>query len=88
MRKEINLGIMNTYLLIYLEPLLQITLFSDKDRDPIPLSVLHVPITCTIGFSGEKILVDPNDEEVFCLDPNFILFNYLVVVLRPDINIF
>ena len=44
--------------------LLQITLFSDKDRDPIPLSVLHVPITCTIGFSGEKILVDPNDEEV------------------------
>ena len=58
-----NRSIMN----VYPEPPLQITLFSDKDRDPIPLSILHVPITCTIGFSGEKILVDPNDEEVCAL---------------------
>ncbi|XP_063679441.1 exosome complex component RRP45-like [Bolinopsis microptera] len=46
----------------------EITVFSDKDRDPIPLSVLHVPITCTIGFSGEKILVDPDDEEESVMD--------------------
>eukprot|EP00116_Pleurobrachia_bachei_P006001 sb/3466263/ len=42
----------------------EVTVFTEKERDPIPLSVLHVPIMCTIGFAGEKILVDPSDDEL------------------------
>jgi len=46
----------------------EITVYTDKDRDPVPLSVLHLPITCTIAFAGDKLLVDPTDEEEEVMD--------------------
>lgn len=48
----------------------EVTIHSPEDREPVPLSILHMPVCITFGFydKGEFLLVDPTDKEETIMD--------------------
>jgi exosome complex component RRP45 len=48
----------------------QVTIYSPNDREPVPLSIHHIPICITFGFfyEGELMVVDPNLKEEMVMD--------------------
>ncbi|XP_028412711.1 exosome complex component RRP45-like isoform X2 [Dendronephthya gigantea] len=48
----------------------EVTVFSAEDRDPVPLSVLHIPVYVTFAFydNGGLLLVDPTEREESVMD--------------------
>ncbi|EDO40802.1 predicted protein, partial [Nematostella vectensis] len=53
----------------------EVTIHSEADRDPVPLSILHMPICVTFAFfdNGELLLVDPNDKEEAVMDGHMMM---------------
>ncbi|KAI8622153.1 ribosomal protein S5 domain 2-type protein [Chytriomyces sp. MP71] len=53
----------------------QVTIHDMDERNPIPLSIHHIPICITFGFfdNGEKVLVDPTHLEEQVQDGDFIV---------------
>ncbi|XP_027059880.1 exosome complex component RRP45-like [Pocillopora damicornis] len=52
-----------------------VTIYSPEDRDPVPLSILHMPVCITFGFfnEGQQLLVDPTDKEEIVMDGRMIM---------------
>ncbi|XP_068718992.1 exosome complex component RRP45-like isoform X1 [Montipora capricornis] len=48
----------------------EVTIHSQEDRDPVPLSILHMPVCITFGFfnEGDLLVVDPTDKEEIVMD--------------------
>ncbi|KAJ7357635.1 Exosome complex component RRP45 [Desmophyllum pertusum] len=53
----------------------EVTIHSPEDRDPVPLSILHMPVCITFGFfdEGELLLVDPTDKEEIIMNGRMIM---------------
>lgn len=52
-----------------------VTIHSPEDRDPVPLSILHMPVCITFGFfdEGQLLLVDPTDKEEVVMNGRMIM---------------
>nr|XP_020451822.1 exosome complex component RRP45 [Monopterus albus] len=48
----------------------EVTVYSPEERDPIPLSIYHMPITVSFSFfqQGTYLLVDPSEQEERVMD--------------------
>ncbi|KAK7807002.1 hypothetical protein U0070_015048 [Myodes glareolus] len=48
----------------------EVTLYSPEERDPVPLSIHHVPVCVSFAFfqQGTYLLVDPNEREERVMD--------------------
>lgn len=53
----------------------QIRIFTSEERSPMPLSILHIPLTTTFAFfdQGKYLLVDPTDIEERCMDGKLVI---------------
>jgi len=53
----------------------QIRIFPVEERNPIPLTILHMPLTTTFAFfdQGKKMLVDPSELEEKCMDGKLVV---------------
>jgi len=53
----------------------EVTIHSPEDRDPVPLSILHMPVCITFGFfdEGQLLLVDPTDKEEIIMNGRMIM---------------
>lgn len=53
----------------------QIKIFTEEERIPIPLSILHIPLTTTFAFfdQGKYLLVDPSELEERCMDGKLVI---------------
>ncbi|RNA07885.1 Exosome complex component RRP45, partial [Brachionus plicatilis] len=53
----------------------QITIFSPEERNPIPLIIIHMPITLSFAFfdQGKFLLVDPTELEEKCMDGKLVI---------------
>jgi len=53
----------------------EVTVHSTADRDPVPLSVHHMPLCVTIAFfeQGRLVLVDPSSEEEKVMDGKMVI---------------
>lgn len=53
----------------------QIKILSFEERNPIPLTILHIPLTTTFAFfdQGKYLLVDPTELEERCMDGKLVI---------------
>ncbi|CAH3039177.1 unnamed protein product [Porites lobata] len=53
----------------------EVTIHSPEDRDPVPLSVLHMPVCISFGFfdEGQLLLVDPTEKEEAVMNGRMIM---------------
>lgn len=53
----------------------EVTIHCPEDRDPVPLSILHMPVSITFGFfdEGQLLLVDPTDKEETIMNGRMIM---------------
>ncbi|KXJ22400.1 exosome complex component RRP45 isoform X2 [Exaiptasia diaphana] len=53
----------------------EVTVHSHQDREPVSLSILHMPVCVTFAFfdDGELLLVDPTDKEEAVMDGHMMM---------------
>jgi len=53
----------------------EIKIYSFEERDPISLTILHMPLTVTFGFfdQGKYLLIDPTELEEKCMDGKLVI---------------
>jgi len=53
----------------------EVTIHTAEDRDPVPLSILHMPVCITFGFfdEGQLLLVDPTEKEEIVMNGRMIM---------------
>jgi len=53
----------------------EVKIFTSEERNPIPLTILHIPLTTTFAFfdQGKYLLVDPSELEERCMDGKLVI---------------